>query len=102
MTWLVWSDVPPAAMLGIAYFLAVNVIALICYIVDKARAARGASRIPEGTLLGLALVGGSLGALIGMLAVRHKTRKWYFMVTVPLLLIAQIVLVAYVVVVGVA
>ena len=43
------------------------------------------------------MVGGAAGALLGMLLVRHKTRKWYFRLTVPVLLAAQVALVVWVV-----
>jgi len=63
-------------------YAAINVVTWACYRIDKALAARGARRISERTLLGLALVGGSLGALAGAYAHRrrHKTRKWRFIV----------------------
>jgi uncharacterized membrane protein YsdA (DUF1294 family) len=53
-----------------------------CYRIDKARAARRARRIPERTLLGLALIGGSPGAIVGMYGHRrrHKTSKRWFVV----------------------
>lgn len=92
-----FGELPYAALLGIAYLFILNIITLIVYIVDKARAGGGASRVPESTLLGLAMVGGAAGALLGMLLVRHKTRKWYFRLTVPVLLAAQVALVAWIV-----
>ena len=48
------------------------------YGVDKAKARRGAWRVPEKTLFLLPLLGGSVGALLGMLVFRHKTKHWYF------------------------
>lgn len=89
------DELPYAALLGIAYLFLVNLVTLIVYLVDKARAGHGASRVPESTLLGLAMIGGALGALMGMLLVRHKTRKWYFMFTVPAMLAAQAALVIW-------
>lgn len=83
------------ALLGIAYLFALNFVTLVVYIVDKARAGSGGSRVPESTLLGLAMVGGAAGALLGMLLVRHKTRKWYFRFTVPVMLTAQVALIAW-------
>lgn len=84
-----------ALMLGCVYLGIVNIVTFVIYAIDKRRAGRGASRVPESTLLGLALVGGALGALLAMLSVRHKTQKWYFMYTVPVMLAAQIALVAW-------
>lgn len=89
------SELPYAELLGIAYLFVINLATLVVYLVDKARAGQGASRVPESTLLGLALIGGSLGALLGMYLVRHKTQKWYFKFTVPVMLAAQVALVAW-------
>lgn len=86
-------ELPYAQLLGIAYLFLLNLVTMVCFLVDKARAAGRSSRIPEATLLGLALVGGSLGALLGMYLVRHKTQKWYFKFTIPLMLVAQVMLV---------
>lgn len=87
------TTLPYAQLLGIAYLFLVNVVTLVCFLVDKARAAGRSSRIPEATLLGLGLVGGSAGALLGMYLVRHKTQKWYFKFTLPVMLAAQIAIV---------
>lgn len=84
-----------ALMLGCVYLGIVNIVTFVICAIDKRRAGRGASRVPESTLLGLALVGGALGALLAMLSVRHKTQKWYFMYTVPVMLAVQIALVAW-------
>lgn len=59
---------------------------------DKLKARRGAWRIPESTLMGVAAIGGSVGALIGMYRFRHKTRHVKFTLGIPLILIAQIAL----------
>ncbi len=90
------GELPYAQLLGIAYLFVLNVATLIVYLVDKARAGQGSSRVPESTLLGLALVGGASGALLGMYLVRHKTQKWYFKFTVPVMLAAQVALVVWV------
>lgn len=94
------SEMSYAKLLGIAYLFLVNLVTMICFLVDKARAAGHNSRIPESTLLGLALVGGSLGALLGMYTVRHKTQKWYFKFTVPVMLVAQAALIYWLCVSG--
>ena len=57
---------------------------------DKSCARRGAWRIPERVLFGVALLGGSAGTWAGMYLCRHKTRHWYFVVGMPLILAAQI------------
>ena len=66
------------------------------YGVDKAKARRGAWRVPEKTLFLLPLLGGSVGALLGMLVFRHKTKHWYFVWGLPLILLAQIALAVWV------
>ena len=62
------------------------------YGVDKAKARRGAWRVSEKTLFLLPLLGGSVGALLGMLVFRHKTKHWYFVWGVPAILLAQLAL----------
>lgn len=61
--------------------------------VDKKRAIRGAWRIPEASLFIVALLGGSIGSILGMQHFRHKTKHWYFKYGMPAILILQIVLV---------
>lgn len=74
------------------YLAAVNLVTFTVYGVDKAEARRGAWRVPEKTLFLLPLLGGSLGALLGMKVFRHKTKHWYFVWGIPLILVAQIAL----------
>ncbi|MCD8383178.1 MAG: DUF1294 domain-containing protein [Clostridiales bacterium] len=74
------------------YLAAANVAGFVVMGADKRRARRGEWRIRERTLFAVALVGGSLGVLLGMRLFHHKTRHWYFVVGVPLILAAQIVL----------
>ena len=73
-----------------AYLIVVNVIAFTVYGADKRRARKDRWRVPERTLFLVALLGGSLGALLGMKAFHHKTKHWYFRVFIPLILLAQI------------
>ncbi len=77
-------------ILGI-YILIVNIIAFVMYGIDKSKAIHGQWRIPEATLIGIAALGGGLGALLGMLVWHHKTKKWKFRILVPALLILWIV-----------
>ena len=64
-----------------AIFLAVmSLIAFILYGADKKKAQKGKWRIKEATLLGIGLLGGAVGALLGMKVFRHKTKHWYFWV----------------------
>lgn len=67
----------------LVYIFIINLIAFAAYGIDKAKARNGTRRIPEKTLIGLAAFGGAIGALIGMLAFRHKTRKIKFTITIP-------------------
>lgn len=69
----------------------VNAVAFIVYGIDKYRARNGKWRIPEATLLILAVVGGSVGAWLGMKAWHHKTRHMKFRYGVPAILLLQIV-----------
>ncbi len=78
------------------YLAAVNLVTFTVYGVDKAKARRGAWRVPEKTLFLLPLLGGSLGALLGMLTFRHKTKHWYFVWGIPLILLAQMALAVWV------
>lgn len=71
------------------YLLIINALAFSFMCLDKLLARKHLRRIPESVLLWAALLGGSLGALAGMLLARHKTRKPKFYITLPLLLAAQ-------------
>ena len=74
------------------YLIIINIAAWLMYGLDKWKAKSGAWRIPERTLLLTALLGGSAGALAGMLLFHHKTRKPKFTVGVPVMLAAQCVI----------
>ncbi len=71
------------------YLALVNAVTLAAFALDKSAAVRGRRRIRISVLLGLAFAGGSAGALAGMVLFRHKTRKNYFAVGVPMILIMQ-------------
>jgi len=71
----------------IAYLAIVNVVLFAVMGADKHAARRGARRTPERTLFALALIGGSLGGVLGMTVFRHKTRKPPFALGFPLLLL---------------
>ena len=84
----------PAGLLAV-WLLAINLVTFAVYGADKRRAKRGAWRVPEKTLFLLPLLGGSVGALLGMRAFRHKTKHWYFVWGVPAILLAQLALAAW-------
>ena len=77
----------------IGYLTAINLVAFIVYGIDKRQAIKGRWRISEATLFILALVGGALGALLGMLLFRHKTRKLKFQLGIPLILIMEVIVI---------
>ena len=75
------------------YYFIINIIAFLLYGMDKWKAKFGAWRIPEKTLLGIALLGGGLGALLGMQLFRHKTRHLSFRILVPLFLTLHLIII---------
>ena len=81
----------PAGALAV-WLIAINLVTFAVYGADKRRARRGAWRVPEKTLFLLPLLGGSVGALLGMRVFRHKTKHWYFVWGVPAILLAQMAL----------
>ena len=72
------------------YVIVVNVIGFALMGIDKHKAKVGAFRIPEGTLFVLAIIGGSIGSILGMYTFHHKTRHWYFVYGMPVILILQL------------
>jgi uncharacterized membrane protein YsdA (DUF1294 family) len=77
--------------------IAVNLVSFALYGLDKVKAKRGLWRIRESTLLLVAALGGSLGALLGMELFRHKTKHWTFKILIPLFLLLHMALGVYVV-----
>ena len=84
---------PPVWIAVIAWLVIINLIAFAIFGIDKKRAKKGQWRIPEKTLFLSAILGGSIGAILGMYVFRHKTKHWYFQIGIPAILIAQIVIV---------
>ena len=72
-----------------------NIIGFLAMGLDKAKAKAKAWRIPEKTLLGIAVMGGGLGVLLGMETFRHKTKHWYFKYGVPVILMMEIAAMLY-------
>lgn len=72
------------------YLLAVNAVGFAVMLYDKYLAKNNLWRIPETTLFGIAVIGGSVGCLIGMYTARHKTKHLSFTLGIPAILAAQI------------
>lgn len=72
------------------YLIIINVITFALYGIDKWKAVTRQWRVSEKKLIGLALIGGSVGAFIGMTVFHHKVRKWYFKLGIPAILVTQL------------
>ena len=84
----------------IYYLVVINVVMFFVYGIDKWKAKRSRWRIPEAALLMLAAIGGSVGALLGMYVWHHKTLHKKFKYGVPLILIAQVAVVVWIMING--
>lgn len=71
------------------YICIINIITFVVYGYDKQTAVKDRWRVPEKTLLFLAVIGGSIGALAGMYLFCHKTRKWKFKAGIPVIIVLQ-------------
>ena len=74
----------------LVYLLLVNAAGFLLMLVDKIKAKRNLWRIPEATLMGVAIIGGSIGAIAGMNLFRHKTKHAKFYIGLPVILVLQI------------
>ena len=72
------------------YLILANLVGLVLMGADKSKARRHRWRILERVLFLSAILGGSLGATVGMWLFRHKTRHWYFVVGMPAILVLQV------------
>lgn len=79
----------------ILYVLIINIIGFLAMGIDKFKAKRGYWRIPENTLIMIAVLGGGLGDLIGMYTFRHKTKKGKFFVGIPVILVLEILIIIF-------
>lgn len=77
------------------YLLAINLIGFLIMYIDKRKAKYGSWRIPEKTLLTIALLGGSIGTITGMYLFRHKTKKLKFTLGFPTILMSEIIIITY-------
>ena len=79
----------------LGYLLAVNITSFLLYGIDKYKAKKGRWRIPEATLLPMAVIGGSIGAWVGMRIWHHKTMHQKFKYGIPIIIILQVALAVY-------
>ncbi|MEJ8776610.1 DUF1294 domain-containing protein [Pseudogracilibacillus sp. ICA-222130] len=79
----------------VLYVCALNVFGYILMGIDKKRAIKGSYRISEQNLWLVALLGGTVGLIIGMYIFRHKTKKWYFTFGLPFFMMLQISCILY-------
>ena len=78
------------------YLIALNIVTFFVYGIDKWKAKQGSWRISEATLLLLAVIGGSIGALLGMQVWHHKTMHKKFKYGLPMILLAQIAIIYFI------
>lgn len=86
----------PITTIIVFYLVILNVLTFLLYGIDKWKAKHSRWRIPESVLLGMAAVGGSVGAWLGMRVWHHKTQHKKFRYGVPAILVAQIVLLVWI------
>ena len=78
------------------YLIALNIVTFLVYGIDKIKAKQKIRRIREASLLVLAVLGGSIGALLGMYVWHHKTKHKKFKYGLPLILLAQIAIIYFI------
>lgn len=94
MSFEMFTQIIPLKYL-IIYIIGINIIGFLAMFIDKQKAKRGTWRIPEKTLFILTLLGGGIGTISGMYLFRHKTRKLYFTIGFPAILISEALLIIY-------
>ena len=82
--------------MGLYALIIINIITFFVYGLDKLKAVNHWWRIPEWVLLGLAVVGGSIGAYLGMMIFRHKTLKPLFRFGVPVIIVVYVIAAVYI------
>ena len=84
------------AMLSVTIYAAgINLLGFLVMGIDKYKAKKKTFRIPEAILFTVALFGGSIGTTLGMFLFRHKTRHWYFLYGMPLILAVQLAVIYF-------
>lgn len=74
----------------VLYLAVINLITFFLFWKDKRRSKRDDWRIPEKTLIGLCVFGGSIGGMLGMQIFHHKTKHWQFSMGIPVIFILQL------------
>ena len=77
------------------YLVVMNIIGFASMGIDKSKAKRGAWRIPEKTLFLIAILGGSIGSILGMKQFRHKKKHKTFTIGMPTILLVQAAIILY-------
>ena len=76
----------------LGFLVVINFITFLTMLIDKNKSIKtGKERISEGMMFFMATIFGSIGIYLGMFVFRHKTRKWYFLIGIPLLILQNIV-----------
>lgn len=79
----------------VIYLCIINALAFLLMHIDKQKAKKNRWRIPEATLIGMCAIGGSVGGLLGMYLLRHKTKHIKFYLGIPVILALQLVALYY-------
>ena len=79
----------------IYYLIFINFLSFVLFGLDKWFAKKKKNRIRNSTLIGLSVLGGSIGSLFGMYLFRHKTQTWYYVYGIPVIFIIQIIIFYY-------
>ena len=82
-------------MFVLVYLVGINLVTFLLFGIDKFKARHDSWRIPEATLFGFAVCGGSIGAWLGMKAWHHKTQHRAFTIGIPLILFLQLLAASY-------
>lgn len=80
----------------LCYIVMMNILGFLFMGLDKWKARKRAWRIPEAALFLIALLGGAAGCIAGMYLFRHKTRRWYFVYGMPVIVVLHILLVIFI------
>ncbi len=92
-----FDDMPLYMFFIIIYLITINFIAFFAMMIDKHKARKKKYRTPEAVLITLAVIGGSIGAILGMDLFRHKTKHKKFSIGLPVILFIHIILVIYII-----